>query len=472
VLAIIKERELFGLTGIEARRTKISLTPLEIEWTRRGAKLVGELSTWLNEDDAPAGAAPERTDEKIEQAGQRVRAWFEDLVAAFAAADAGPSHETRVADMSPASAWRVAEPGTALLQYLFAPDRLSVSIVLTIGDVPRERRVALAEGELNRLVFALREAVQVRSADFLAPAQQLHRILIAPVADDLHANGIVTLAFWLDDVLRYVPMGALHDGVRFLIETFDLVLAAGTSTVRKQAAVARAAGLGVSRPIAGCRPLLAVREELAAIVRESEPSDGVLPGTVRLDEAFTAAALRQAVRENSVVHIASHFIFAAARETSSYLVLGDGAKLTLAQLGELRFDEVDLVVLSACNTAVGAGHRQNGREIEGLGALVHEHGARKVLATLWPVADFTTATLMRQFYRLTYQAGLRPAQALRLAQLALLGDAASRGRPAPTRSLVDPDEEQGDEDAYAGTSHPFYWAPYILMQETARPALE
>src|SRR5262249_18241774 len=166
VLAIIKEREIFGVTGIDARRTKISLTPLEIEWARSGAKLVGELSALLTEDDAATGAEPERTDEKIEQAGRRVRAWFEDLVAAFAAA-AARGAGTGAADKSPASAWRVAEPGTALLQYLFAPDRLSVSIVLTIGAVPRERRVALAWGELNRLVFALRDAMQVRSADFL-----------------------------------------------------------------------------------------------------------------------------------------------------------------------------------------------------------------------------------------------------------------------------------------------------------------
>src|SRR5262249_31608658 len=201
-------------------------------------------------------AEPERIDEKIEQAGRRVRAWFDDLVAAFAATDVGPSDEMRAADTASASAWRAAEPGTPLLPYLFAPDPLGGRILLTIGEVPRERRIALAEGELNRLVFALRDAVQARSGAFLASAQRLYRILIAPVADELRANGIETLAFWLDDVLRYVPMGALHDGERFLIECFDLVLAGGTSAARKQAAVARAAGLGVSRPVAGCRPLV------------------------------------------------------------------------------------------------------------------------------------------------------------------------------------------------------------------------
>jgi CHAT domain-containing protein len=71
---------------------------------------------------------------------------------------------------------------------------------------------------------------------------------------------------------------------------------------------------------------------------------------------------------------------------------------------------------------------------------------------------------MRQFYRLTYEAGLRPARALRHAQLALLGDAGSLPRAGPARSLIDPDDEPAGDDAYPGTSHPFYWAPYILME--------
>jgi CHAT domain-containing protein len=287
------------------------------------------------------------------------------------------------------------------------------------------------------------------------------------VADDLRANGVVTLSLWLDDVLRYLPMGALHDGERYLLESFELLLAAGSCGAKGRAGAVRAAGLGVSRRIPGYRELPAVRDELAAIIRDGN-GEGVLPGIVRLDDAFTGEALRHALAQNSVIHIASHFVFAAAREASSYLLLGDGSKLTLAQLAELKFDTVDLVVLSACNTALGGGHRQSGREIEGLGALVRRHGARNVLATLWPVSDLTTAALMREFYRLTYEAGLAPARALRQAQLALLRDGAAADCATATRSLVDPDDAPADRDAFPGTSHPFYWAPYILMEQAPR----
>jgi CHAT domain-containing protein len=152
------------------------------------------------------------------------------------------------------------------------------------------------------------------------------------------------------------------------------------------------------------------------------------------------------------------------------LLLGDGSKLTLAEFGDLRFDAIDLVVLSACNTAVGGGHSQNGREIEGLGALVRYQGANQVLATLWPVADMTTASLMHAFYRNRYRAKLAPAEALRRAQLDLLRGAVNVPASTAMRALVDPDEDQTPAKAGADTTHPFYWAPYILMGAFSEPS--
>jgi CHAT domain-containing protein len=295
-------------------------------------------------------------------------------------------------------------------------------------------------------------------------------MLVLPVAADLQSCNIQTLAVSLDGALRYLPIAALHDGERYLIEKFALVLTTGAVAAPVAGpSTRRAVGLGVSRRVADWEPLPGVREELAAVIRIDGRTGGVLPGVIRLDEAFTAAALRHAASQaNAVVHIASHFVFEAAHEAASYLLLGDGSRLTLAELAQLRFADIELVVLSACNTAIGGGHRQSGREIEGLGALVRHQGGRHVLATLWPVADRTAVAVMRAFYRNRYEAGLTAPEALRRAQLD-----AMRGR-APvaqdvTRGLVDPDDEQAGRGF--GTSHPFYWAPYILMGEaTDEPA--
>jgi CHAT domain-containing protein len=99
------------------------------------------------------------------------------------------------------------------------------------------------------------------------------------------------------------------------------------------------------------------------------------------------------------------------------------------------------VVLSACDTAMGGGHRQSSREIEGLGPLVHRRGARNVIATLWPVRDFTTTAIMRWFYENWYLHKLAPPEALRQAQLSLL---------------------RSDTN----WNHPRFWAPYLLMGQS------
>jgi CHAT domain-containing protein/tetratricopeptide (TPR) repeat protein len=462
VLTMIKEHELFGVARVDARKTRAPLTELEAQWFKRGLRLLTRAHSSLAA--ANRGSALRTA---IVQAGKDLNVVLDDIVTDFnKSRERAHSMERSVVD--PAAAMVAAEqlppPGAALLQYLLMPDRRNLSIILTTQGLQREFRIALAEGEVSKLIYAMRESVQNRTQQFLPSAQRLYAILIAPMIETLRAAGAQTLIVSLDGVLRYLPMGALHDGRRYLVEQF--ALARETQAVSAQTSknpARRAVGLGVSRAFDGYEPLIGVREELAAVIRTArQRRGGVLPGIIRLDRAFTAETLIRALSSQySVIHVASHFVFAAAREESSYLLLGDGSKLTLAEFGDLRFDSMDMVVLSACNTAVGGGHSQNGREIEGLGALVRYQGANQVLATLWPVADMTTASLMRAFYRNRYRSKLAPPEALRRAQLDLLTGAVKSPALAQTRALVDPDEDP--TGANPDSSHPFYWAPYILM---------
>ncbi len=142
------------------------------------------------------------------------------------------------------------------------------------------------------------------------------------------------------------------------------------------------------------------------------------------------------------VHVASDFVFEPVQEWSSYLLLGDGGQLTLERLRDWRFDfaGVELMTLSACETAMGGG-RANGREFEGFGALAQQRGAKTVIASLWPVADISTPVFMRHFYQ-ARRAGLSKAAALQAAQRALLDNADAAGHD------------------YA---NPYHWAPFVLM---------
>ena len=144
-------------------------------------------------------------------------------------------------------------------------------------------------------------------------------------------------------------------------------------------------------------------------------------------------------------------------------MLGDGHGLTLEKVLQTPnlFSGVDLLALSACETGVGQ-KDEEGKEVEGFGVLAQRKGAKAVLATLWPVADESTANLMSAFYRLRETQSLNKAEALRQAQLQMLRGATGQAQEArgvaSTTTL--PKYEADTNKPYA---HPYYWAPFILI---------
>ena len=200
----------------------------------------------------------------------------------------------------------------------------------------------------------------------------------------------------------------------------------------------QAAALGLTQAVGEFDALPAVKDEIRSIVRVGR--SGVLPGEVHLDQAFSAARLKDvSQRPFQLLHVASHFRFSPGTEVNSFLLLGDGQRLTLGDIRtqNYRFDQVDLLTLSACDTGLGGGRDAQGREIEGFGVIAQQQGAKAVLATLWPVADQSTALLMADLYKRRQSQRLTKIEALRQAQLGLM-----------------------TQPRYA---HPFYWAPFILM---------
>lgn len=331
------------------------------------------------------------------------------------------------------------------LQYLVTDDRLS--ILLTVPDgPPLARQVAIDAPALRRQVAAYTLLLKTPASDparLRAAAQQLHALLIAPIVPDLQAARARTLMLSLTDVLRYLPFAALHDGQRWLVQDYALAIfneAGGQGFGSEGAPRWRVAGMGLSQPVENLRALPAVPEELESVV-------ALLGGAAWLDARFTRQALLDALAaEYNVLHLASHFVFQAGDPSASRLYLGDRSRLTLADIAtlDLRFDRFELVTLSACETAQADGRDAYGQEIESLGAKTQAQGARAVLATLWKVSDRSTGGLMREFYRLRTDTAPSKAEALRQAQLALL-----EGTLRP--------------EAGGAWSHPFHWAPFVLM---------
>ena len=287
--------------------------------------------------------------------------------------------------------------GTVALYTLVGDKTYRVILITPHAQVARDYPITAAD--LNRKVLAFREALRTPLVDPRPLAQELYRILVAPVASDLKGARAQTLMWSLDGVLRYLPVAALHDGEAYLVERYRHVMFTPASQARlKDAPQAtwKVLGLGVSQAHGDFVALPGVVEELQGIIRDTgqAAATGVLPGALKLDAAFTAQAMRAALRQRyPVVHIASHFHFRPGNETASFLLLGDGSHLPLSEIKTWPnvFAGVDLLTLSACETAMGnaAG---DGKEVEGFGVLAQRQGAKAVIATLWPVADASTTS--------------------------------------------------------------------------------
>jgi len=383
--------------------------------------------------------------------------------------------------------------GVVMVHYLITADR--VRAIVTTADSQVGREAPIKQADLNALVFQFRQVLADPTRDAKAAANALYDVLIRPIETDLAEAHAETLLVSLDGALRYAPLAALWDGRQWLVERYRIVhfaRAALHTIMASRPPEGSLAAFGCGRAVPGFQALTAVPAELESIVkRDAADPDGELPGVVRLDDAFSRASLTALLEEKrySTIHIASHFVLGPGGESESYLLLGDGQKLSLEDIRyDLRFDGVDLLSLSACNTAVGD-QANDGREIEGFASLAMRLGARAVLATLWPVSDASTGLFMRTLYRLIKADPKRSrADVLRLAMLSFIRGEVSLPKAEPEPGGRGPRPlalatanaaaivpfgaagvAAGTEPPRAGTpvpidlSHPRYWAPFVFI---------
>jgi CHAT domain-containing protein/Flp pilus assembly protein TadD len=400
-------------------------------------------------------------DKELEAANKRFQQYLRDLYTTFSTGDRANAdrRSTEQASRGLQTLLRGLGPGTVAIYTLVLDQKCTLIVITPATMVARE--VAISQLALRTqvadFVGALRQNRPV--ADLLPQAQALYQLLLAPIENDLAQAHATTLVWSLSDVLRYVPLAALHDGHQYVAERFATVVIT-TSAVNMNPAPTgtwRGLAMGVSKSYEGLAPLTAVPGELNAVVTSPARKDshGPLPGTILLNDAFTEPALEAALGQPpALVHIATHFVLNAGDDERSYLLLGGqteggaGTHLSLADLrdkpGLNNWRGVELVTLSACETAVVS--KADGREVDSLGIVAQDNGAKAVLATLWPVDDASVGLLMERFYRLWVTApGLPKAEALRQAQLGLLHGCPNGCGPA---------------GRYAS---PYYWAPFVLM---------
>jgi len=367
-------------------------------------------------------------------------------------------------------------PHTVALYTMVTGDHYRVIVITASATVARD--FAITDADLNKKVADFEQVLRSPSRDPKPLAHELYNVLLGPVQADLDQAKAETLVWSLDGVLRYVPIAALYDGKQFMLEKYNTVTITPASipNLRDKPDVSNlsVSAMGIARKYEDGLPALpAVAAELDDVVKDAQVhgANGALPGTMLLDGQFTEKAMEdQLSGKHGVVHIASHFVFKAGDDSQSYLLLagkdtpGEGFHLTVADFRDnrnLNLRQTDLLTLSACETGM-SGSASNGREVDGLGTTAQLKGAKAVISSLWPVNDASTGELMGDFYK-RWVAGagkVTKVEALRRAQLDLLQGHVDPVAAAAGRGLSADNPVSASKTGY---SHPFYWAPFVLM---------
>jgi CHAT domain-containing protein len=354
---------------------------------------------------------------------------------------------------------RQSKTKSALLYAVPRPDALHL-ILVTAKGYPIHKIVYDAKAKnITEVAQTMRLNVvnpQTSSGEYLPPAQLLDRWLIQPIATDLKAKKIDTILFCLGTGLRGLPLAALHDGQQYLVERYNFSIIPAfnlldrlSSKLRGLKVLATGASNFTDNP-----KLPAVPIELATITQH-----GLWSGKVLLNEAFTLKKFQQARSQNpyAIVHLATHADISAKSVKDSYIQFWD-RRLQLNEVRELGLDKpaVQLLVLSACRTALGTPNAELG-----FAGLSVQSGAKAVLASLWSVDDVGTLVLMSKFYQQLKTAPFK-SMALRNTQIAMLKGNLKLGNSSigSVRGGF-PSELQGWQER--DLSHPYYWAAFTTI---------
>ena len=447
-------------TDANTRQLMVQLQLQRQEWAR-----------WAFRDAADSPAA------------QQVRRQLDELEATLAAAVRPGRAAAR--SVSPQQVLQALRPDEVLIDFQVFHDPAQPSrerMVAVVGQAPQ--RLTLVSwpdlAELRAAGHQLRQAMQRSdAATVTAAGERLARLWWAPL--EPHLNGAHRLVVVLDGLLNVLPLRALKDSQgRLLIETYGWTqLASGRDLLDPAGGPRGTTALVLGAPDYGpggtaapaarvtgrelgelfFAPLPGTLQEARSVTSTLGSSQSTLLTGERADKAALLWA-----RSPSVLHLATHGFFLDEATLTSKAQAGlladpmqslarSGLALAHANLGlrragaggadngiltaleavSLDLRGTRLVVLSACETALGQTPAGDG--VYGLIRAFHEAGAQAVLGTLWPVADEATSEFMQRFYR-------------RLV----------RGEPAPMVLQATQLEFAADPR----WAHPRYWAGFLM----------
>ncbi|MGB3514889.1 MAG: CHAT domain-containing protein [Elainellaceae cyanobacterium] len=363
---------------------------------------------------------------------------------------------------------RQLEQTTVTLYPLVLEDRLEL-VLVTPNAPPIRRTVAVGREDLNRAIVEFRSALQSRG-DVETPAQQLYDWLLRPLEADLAQADTEVILYSPDGQLRYIPLAALHDGDQWVAQQWQVnnIIAASLTDLDNRPFEAGLSILAAAFTEGQYDIPISTRTlsfgGLQFAGREVENLAQLIPDTdQRLNQDFDQSIVLE-MNDFNIIHLATHATFNPGPEEDSFILFGDGSRASLEDIRSWNFPDVELMVLSACETAVGDIPLGNGAEVLGLGYLMQQAGAEAAIASLWQVSDGGTQVLMDAFYA-ALNNGYSKAEALQRAQIALItsDETVLEGdRGNATIEIIDTRTGQPLERS-TDLAHPYYWAPFILI---------
>jgi CHAT domain-containing protein len=366
------------------------------------------------------------------------------------------------------------QPKTVLIYPLVLEDKLWLVWGTQAGKqgvVFNRKVVPVGRKELATTVVEFRQLLEQPGdvKELQKVSQKLYQWLVAPLRAELDSNHIQNLVFSLDRSTRYIPMAALFDGKKYLIESFNtsIILTAGLTDTSDRLSPKiendPVLALGVSEQVGDFKSLPNVKDEINGIIRSQTNANGIYPGLPLINKDFTKDAFKYLI-DYRILHIATHAQFISQNPEDSFLLLGDGNQLKIPEVKNLTdLGGIHLVVLSACETARG-GEDKEGIEVSGLSYYFLTSGAKSVIASLWLVNDASTSQLMRYFYQNLATGKITKTEALRQAQLTMIAGNQQNSDTKDRSSLILTPGKSGESAPISrNLSHPYYWAPFILI---------
>ncbi|MGG6269043.1 CHAT domain-containing protein [Leptolyngbya sp. AN03gr2] len=336
------------------------------------------------------------------------------------------------------------DPSAAIFYPIILKDRLEVLLQLPNQPEIVRRTSEIKRSELEQTLALLRNQLESADsgADMKRTSKKIYDLLLGKFESVLKAHHVKTLVMIADGNLRNIPIAALYDGKKYVVQNYAVastpglnILGLNRSSQKRQQSLVVAlsmeriidrAGEKLSYP-----KLLTVGEEALNIQRFLPNSESLI------DQQFTTEAFRKKINSSvySTVHVATHGQF-SSNPSDTFIVTADGT-FDINQLQSWlqqrsRTEQIELLVFSACDTAKG-----DRRAALGLAGVTLRAGASSTLASLWSANDKATTKLMTRFYEILHNQPVTKAEALRQAQLEVLNDPLS--------------------------DHPRYWSPFVLV---------